>query len=443
MTDKAFLNNIIVLYVEDEDDLRKLTTQILEKFVKKVIVATNGLEGLELFEEDNKTSTSIDLIIADINMPKMDGLTMLDKIQQIDHTVPSIITTAHSDADFLRRAIDCKVRGYVTKPLKIDSLIESVAVAAEPRFLKKKLETLNKELQDKVEEKTKELRSILDFQENMILVIDDHKISSANKRFLEFLDLEFIDELAIGGCICDHFLEGKNYFTPQYNNEWLNEIMLLEDAKRIVRMNSISGVEKVFRLDIRSFIHNTRHYVISFTDITELQEYNSELQYQVNHDNLTTLYNRQKFNEELEKEIVRENRYKHRLSIIMFDIDDFKIINDTYGHDVGDIVLIKIAQTVKRSVRSTDIFARWGGEEFMVLLPETGIDKSKKIAEHIRKSVFEISFEEFDSSITVSLGIAEYVVDKDNKESFLKNVDIALYDAKGSGKNKVVAYEEK
>ena len=440
--DKTFLNNITVLYVEDEEDLRDLTTQILEKFVKKVLIGTNGLEGLEIFQEDHNNGSTIDLIIADINMPKMDGLTMLEKMLEIDHSVPSIITTAHSDADFLRRAIDCKVRGYVTKPLKIDALIEAVATAAEPRYLKNQLEVLNKELLDKVEEKTKELRSILDFQENMILVIDDNKLSSANKRFLEFFGFASIDELAMGGCICDYFLEGENYFTPVYKKDWLNEIMLLEDGKRVVRMNSIAETEKVFRLDIRSFIHNTKHYVVSFTDITELQEYTYELQYQANHDNLTKLYNRQKFNEELDKEILRENRYQHRLSIIMFDIDDFKVVNDTYGHDVGDIVLIKIAQAVKKSVRSTDIFSRWGGEEFMILLPETSTEETHAIAEHIRKSISQISFEEFDSPITVSLGISEYIVNKDTKDSFLKNVDVALYEAKKSGKNKVVIYEE-
>ena len=441
--DKSFLNNIVVLYVEDEDDLRNLTTQILEKFVKKVIIATNGLEGLETFEKDHQNGSTIDLVIADINMPKMDGLTMLQKILEIDNSVPSIITTAHSDADFLRRAIDCKVRGYVTKPLKIDSLIDAVATAAEPRFLKTQLESLNKKLQDQVEEKTKELRSILDFQENMILVIDDHKISSANKRFLEFFALSSLEELTEEGCVSGYFMDGENYFTPQDKNEWLGEIIKLEDEKRIVRMSAISGVEKVFRIDIRSFFHNTKHYVVSFTDITQLQEYTYELQYQANHDNLTKLYNRQKFNEELDKEILRENRYQHRLSIVMFDIDDFKIINDTYGHDIGDIVLIKISEIVKHTVRSTDIVARWGGEEFMVLLPETSLDEAKTMAENVRTNVEAISFEEFDSPVTISLGITEYIVNKDNKDSLLKNVDLALYEAKGSGKNKVVAYEEK
>ncbi len=441
--DKSFLKDIIVLYVEDEDELRQITANILKKFVKKVILATNGLEGLEYFEKHYQNDEEIDLIIADINMPKMDGLTMLEKMQEIDHTIPSVITTAHSDADFLKRAIACKVRGYVTKPLKIDSLIDTIALAAEPRYLKTTLERLNQDLLDKVEETTKELRSILDFQENMILVFDGHKVSSVNKRFLEFFGFVSLEELTDERCVSEYFIQGENYFVPTKKNDWLHEIIKLEDSKRVVRMNSIEGIEKTFRVDVRSFFHNTKHYVVSFTDITQLQEYTYELQFQANHDNLTKLFNRQKFNEELNKEILRENRYQHNLSIIMFDLDDFKKVNDTYGHDVGDVVLMKISQVVKEVTRTTDIVARWGGEEFMILLPETSKNEAQKIAEHIRVSISKIAFAEFEHQITVSLGIAEYIVDKDTKESFLKKVDLALYEAKRGGKNKVVLYEEK
>jgi len=441
--DKIFLNNITVLYVEDEDDLRKLTTKILEKFVKKVLTATNGLEGLELFKEDHSNGSTIDLVIADIDMPKMDGLTMLEEILAVEHSIPSIITTAYSDADFLKKAINCKVRGYVTKPLKTDTFIDTVATVAEPIYLKKQLEELNQQLLDKVEEKTKELRSILDFQENMILVIDDHKLSSANKRFLEFFGIASVEELAIRGSICDYFVEGENYFIPEDKENWINEIMLLEDSKRLVKMISISEDEKVFRLDIRTFLHNVKHYVVSFTDITQFQAHTDELQYQANHDHLTKLYNRQKFNEEFNKEILRENRYQHRLVMIMLDIDDFKVINDTYGHDVGDVVLQKIAEVIKKTIRITDIVCRWGGEEFMVLLPETRLKDAKSIAEQVRQNVSDIKFSEFEESVTISLGVAKFIVDEDTDETLLKKVDLALYDAKRSGKNKVVVYGKK
>jgi diguanylate cyclase (GGDEF)-like protein len=438
--DKSFIKKIVILYVEDEDDLREITTNILEKFVDKVIAAKDGLEGLAKFKEHyEKTDLpNIDLIVADINMPKMDGLTMLEKILEIDNYAASVITTAHSDADFLKRAIDCKVRGYVTKPLKVDKLIGAVALAAEPVYLKKELEQLNAELLDQVEEKTKEVRSILDFQENMILVLNNNKISSANKRFLEFLGVSSIDEITKDHCVSEYFLDGESYFVPSEEQNWLKEIMQLDDVKRIVQMKSSTGRKKILRVDVRSFMNSSKHYVISFTDITELQKYTDELRYQADHDGLTKLFNRQRFSEELRKEILRENRYQHKLSIIMFDIDNFKVINDTYGHDVGDTVLVRISQVTKDTVRVTDIVSRWGGEEFMVLLPETSIEETSTIAEHVRKNIENLQFDEIDSNITVSLGVSEYIANQDTQEKLLKNVDMALYEAKRTGKNKVV-----
>jgi len=442
---KDFLKSVNILYVEDEDDVRILTSNILDKFLNNIVQATNGQEGLDLFKKHNEEQSEefrIDLVVTDINMPKMNGLDMIEKIHELDYSMPSIITTAHSDASFLKQAIDSRVRGYVTKPLKMDKLIDTIAIAAEPKYLKDKLESLNKQLSIEVEEKTLELRSILDSQENMILVVNKNKISSANKRFLSFFNLDSIDKFKDEyKCINGFFIQKDNYFHAT-SDDWLNEIMKLEDMKRLVRMKNSEDEERIFRVDVKTFFYESKHYVVSFTDITELQEYTYKLQYKASHDSLTKLYNRQKFNDELNKEILRESRYQHKLSMLMFDIDDFKNINDTYGHDVGDIALIDIANILKNSIRITDFACRWGGEEFMVLLPETPINEAMVIAENIRKNVDDYKLKSVELPVTISIGLAEFEVGVDNKDSFIKNVDIALYDAKNSGKNKVVKYEK-
>ncbi len=441
---KDFLNDINILYVEDENDVRILTSNILEKFLNRTVQASNGKEGLELFKkynEDEKSEFKIDLIVTDINMPKMNGLEMIREIHKIDYTIPTVITTAHSDADFLKEAIKLRVRGYVTKPLKIDDLIDTIRIAVEPKYLKDKLEHLNKQLSLEVEEKTLELRSILDSQENMILVFNEEKVSSANKTFLNFFNLHNINEfIEQNRPISSYFIQKENSFYTQ-ESDWLSEIIQLEDMKRLVRMKNSLNEERIFRVDIKTFFYQTKHFVVSFTDITELQEYTYELQYKATHDSLTKLYNRQKFNEELNKEILREKRYKHNLSILMFDIDDFKNINDTYGHDVGDIVLIDLSKILKQSIRATDYAARWGGEEFMVLLPETSIDETSRIAQTIRENVETYQPLHIKLPITISIGVAEFKADIDTKDSFIKNVDVALYQAKKGGKNQVVKYE--
>ena len=442
---KDFLNDINILYVEDENDVRTLTSNILEKFLNRTVQACNGKEGLELFKkynEDENSEFKIDLIVTDINMPKMNGLEMIREIHKIDYTIPTVITTAHSDADFLKEAIKLRVRGYVTKPLKIDDLIDTIRIAVEPKYLKDKLEHLNKQLSIEVEEKTLELRSILDSQENMILVFNEEKVSSANKTFLNFFNLQNINEfIEQNRAISSYFIQEENCFYTQ-ESDWLSEIIQLEDMKRLVRMKNSLNEERIFRVDIKTFFYQTKHFVVSFTDITELQEYTYELQYKATHDSLTKLYNRQKFNEELNKEILREKRYKHNLSILMFDIDDFKNINDTYGHDVGDVVLIDLASILKKTIRVTDYAARWGGEEFMVLLPETSIDETSRIANELRQNVEKYQPDNIDLPITISIGVAEFMPNENTRDDFIKNVDIALYKAKRTGKNKVVQYEK-
>jgi len=442
--DKSFLKNITILYVEDDEDIRTLTSTILNQFLKNVIQAANGKEGLELFEKNYNSNEElkINLIVTDINMPKMNGFEMLQEIYKINYTIPSVITTAHGDINFLKEAIKLRVRGYVTKPLKIDDLLDTISIAAEPKYLKDQLEILNKQLSLEVEKKTLELHFILDSQENMILVFNEYNVSSANKTFLKFFKLKTINDFIGNNKPINSFFLDENKYFYTHKEDWISEIMKLEDMKRVVCMENSFKEKRIFRIDIKTFFHKTKHYVISFTDITELQEYTYELQYKASHDSLTKLLNRQKFNEELSKEILREIRYQHNLSILMLDIDDFKKVNDTYGHDVGDMVLIDLSNILKNTIRTTDYAARWGGEEFMVLLPETSIDETSRIANKLRENVENYLPENIDLPITISLGVAEFIPNEHSQDDFTKNVDIALYQAKRTGKNKVVKYEK-
>jgi C4-dicarboxylate-specific signal transduction histidine kinase len=124
------------LYVEDEEDIKTIVVDIVGNIFKEFIVASNGQEGLDIFWEHN----DIDLIITDINMPKMDGLTMCEKIRKVNQKVPIIITTAHSDKNFLQRSIDVGVSSFVTKPMNVKILVDSIKKCVEPMLLQKKLD---------------------------------------------------------------------------------------------------------------------------------------------------------------------------------------------------------------------------------------------------------------------------------------------------------------
>lgn len=177
----------------------------------------------------------------------------------------------------------------------------------------------------------------------------------------------------------------------------------------------------------------------------ELRELNETLQKLSSIDGLTGVANRRQFDEVIESEYKRARRNNTALSLLLIDIDYFKQYNDTYGHQVGDDCLIKVASILKCVVkRPGDLVARYGGEEFVVVLPETTLDGASKIAENIRLAIFQSEIEHSTSGIgrylTVSLGVSTLKKHMDTTSKLIKEADIALYEAKRKGRNRVEIY---
>ncbi len=162
-------------------------------------------------------------------------------------------------------------------------------------------------------------------------------------------------------------------------------------------------------------------------------------------DNLTELYNRSYLEPFLERELACAKNKNQMLSVIMVDMDHFKHINDTYGHVVGDQVLTIFAQVILKCIRKTDIIARYGGDEFVVVLPNTNTDTAKCIAERIRHDVSEMHIPPVEgvviSSIHCSVGVSTYPIHCDSRNSLIYTSDLALYMAKRSGRNCIKVYE--
>ena len=160
-------------------------------------------------------------------------------------------------------------------------------------------------------------------------------------------------------------------------------------------------------------------------------------------DGLTKLYIYRHFYTLLENEIKRSSRYNHEMTLLMMDIDNFKSVNDTYGHPVGDQVLREIASCIAQTVRKIDIASRYGGEEFTVILPETNITDAKIIAERIRKNIRNIKINVKDDIYicpTVSIGMSEYPSCALDEQTLIELADVALYNAKNNGKNCICEY---
>lgn len=431
---REILKDLNFLFVEDEETIQKFTSRFLDKIVNKIFVASNGEEGYNLYL---KNQDKIDIIITDIHMPIMNGLDMIEKIREYSKDIPVIITTAYNETDFLKRSVQLNVSSYVIKPIDLEQLLNSLIKTAEPIVLKRQLDEAHK-LVSKNEE-YKRLKTIFDSQENMIAIVKDNKITKANKKLYNFFNINNLEELNKNNHIFDYFVEEPGLISMEELKQsscWAEYIKTLSELDRIVKVENNHKNLKTFSLNIEVYLEEEDSYILTFTDITSLKEKVNLLEYQATHDNLTGIYNRNKFQQVFEKEIRRNIRYKHDLSLIIIDIDHFKLINDNYGHQIGDEVLKAIPMILQSCIREHDILARWGGEEFIILLPETNLENATKVAEKIRIKVENQKFTKRYLDLTSSFGVSSLKED-DTAENLISRADKALYKSKRSGRNLV------
>jgi diguanylate cyclase (GGDEF)-like protein len=196
---------------------------------------------------------------------------------------------------------------------------------------------------------------------------------------------------------------------------------------------------------------DNQHVCILIEDVTDVCHYQTMLNKaleelaQANRiDGLTQVFNRKHWEECLEKEFSRARRYQHGLALIMFDLDHFKLLNDTYGHLGGDKVLIETAKVISSLLRLGDLFGRYGGEEFAIILPNTDKTGALDVAERIRIAISKnvINFQDTQIKVTASVGVAIINESDVRYEDLISNSDLALYDAKASGRNVVCFAKE-
>ncbi|WP_312725507.1 GGDEF domain-containing protein, partial [Stutzerimonas kunmingensis] len=175
----------------------------------------------------------------------------------------------------------------------------------------------------------------------------------------------------------------------------------------------------------------------------QLQAANAELQRLSSTDRLTGLYNRGHWEEMLRLDYARHRRYDSQAALVMFDIDHFKAINDTYGHQVGDTVIQQVAELIRENLRDSDVAGRYGGEEFVVLLPDTDKQGAMTFAERLRHAVEsrEVQHEQHRIRFTISLGVADLSVPTHSHAQLIEWADSALYASKAAGRNRVTLHQ--
>jgi len=225
----------------------------------------------------------------------------------------------------------------------------------------------------------------------------------------------------------------------------------ISNTKSLLCVPLIAKGEVIGVINITNKKHNKLfnqkdlEFITSLANQAAIAIDNAKLYELATKDGMTKLYIYRHFYTLLENEIRRCSRYKRNTSLIMMDIDNFKRINDTYGHLTGDIILKRLAATLQETVRKIDIPARYGGEEFVVILPETDKKDACVIAERIRKNIEQITVNIDDTrtlSPTVSIGVAQYTTDGQEPKELINAADTALYFSKHNGKNMVSIYEK-
>jgi len=222
--------------------------------------------------------------------------------------------------------------------------------------------------------------------------------------------------------LTSRYIEGVSWYIIVEQDE--------KDSLRLIMGNLIRTI----------LIGITASLLIIIVSIYFVNLYQKKLEFISVTDHLTGITNRMHLDSVIAQEFVRAHRYKNSFSILLMDLDWFKRINDTKGHAAGDLALKELVRVISNSIRLSDIFGRWGGDEFLILLPQTKLSNAGLLAEILRSKIEEYPFKNIDA-ITISVGAAS-LMPADTVETLLKRADDALYEAKNQGRNKVILSEE-
>ena len=414
-----------ILCIDDiESNLFTLTSlfEHTQNSLYEIFTSLSAENGLEILLHNK-----IDLILLDVMMPEIDGFMMAKMIKSNKKlkNIPIIFVTAKTDDATIEKCYEVGGSDYVSKPFNSVELLKRVDFHLKFRDKERLLQ------------KEKEYaQNIVDLQDNLILVTDGDQVINVNKAVLDFFDVEtlFMFQKKYH-CIRQSFKEVDGYFHLKLLDDKANWIdTIIERLKSDDVVVAIEDKEK----RIHNFTIKAKRfydlYILSLTDITVIAKRTRKFEHQANFDTLTQIYNRNMFNQLMEEKLQQATLNHLSMSFVILDIDHFKNVNDTYGHLAGDAVLKHLTALVSKHTRESDIFARWGGEEFILAL-ETDKENAMKIVENIRILIEKEPFEEV-GNITCSFGLTQFQKG-DTIKSITNRADEALYEAKESGRNRV------
>jgi len=290
------------------------------------------------------------------------------------------------------------------------------------------------------------LDKFMDYSNSIMVLTDKEEILKVNRAGLNFFGFRTLEEMLQNHKhIIKFFEEVTEKVTDKkviHGKRWVVDVAKKGHQDIKVKMkpfgycnDSSSSLEQYFNLRVNSVASG--RYLLTFDNVTGLVREKDSIKEKAEHDPLTGVFNRLKFDDLFDEMFGRAMHFNETFSIVLFDIDHFKQINDSYGHTVGDSVLRELARLVRLQLRKNDLLARWGGEEFIILSRLTTDIQAKQLADRLRKVIESYRFDHLQTKVTCSFGVTQYYAE-DKESDIFERADKALYDAKKRGRNRVV-----
>lgn len=421
----------------------------------QIDTASQGKEGYERIAEAIKQGNPYALAFVDIRMPPgWDGIETIKHIWELDKTIQIVICTAYSDYSWeetiaqlgksdnlliLKKPFD-----FIAVRQLASALTKKWQLFQESKHYTTSLEQRIKDRTETIQKSLSRLRATLESSTDGILVIDNNNVVvDYNKKFISMWN---IPQHLENDKSFDLFI---NYFKNQLlnPNDFLADILDLKmDPEKII-INTIKFKnERIFEYysQPQKLDEKTIGRVYSFRDITERSELENKLKYQANHDSLTGLPNRVLLQDVINKSIAECFPNNEIFAVLFFDLDRFKLINDSLSHAAGDELLVGLAKRLKSTLRSCDMVARLGGDEFVVVVRNINNERNvRDIAENLLSVISKpFNIENRDITITTSIGVSFFPKDGKTSDILLRNADAAMYLAKKNGANHYQFYSE-
>jgi two-component system cell cycle response regulator len=446
-----------ILIVDDIEANRRLLQAKLEAQYHSVILASNGPQAIEMAREHDP-----EIILLDVMMPGMDGYEVCRRLKAdpVTSHIPVVMVTALSDAEDRVRGLDAGAEDFLTKPVddfllnsRVNTLMRYSAVTSELRKREAsglKTGAVDGVTEDEVDRPARvfliddnprtsaRIATVLrDHGHKVMTLLESGSMGDLAQERTDVLLVSLLSKTFDPLKLCAHFK----------TNDVTRAVSILLICDPLERAKAAKGLE-IGASDMIMAPIDTQELLARVRTQTRRTRYVEILRERVDRglelsviDQLTGLYNRRYMTNQLQQYMHRAVMGGKPLSVMMLDIDHFKLINDTHGHQAGDEVLQELADRLRQNIRPMDVACRPGGEEFLVILPETPGDLAYAAAERVRRAIaagkFNVLSDTREVAVTVSAGVSALLGPHDTMADLLARADSALYAAKSAGRNRV------